>query len=404
MRYFWITQSPKSQIEEVNVGLLHARPAKIRNRNRELLKEIKKGDLIFLYSRGKINFASLAVESAQTKRDEKGEIWTVRINARKFIRPIDILKNDDFLLDRMPEKYSPLNNSGVAHQGYCFELNEVVASYLLSRAGTYCSNKGIIELDKGVKYRVSNLNTLLQDLTRSNVINAINHSNNTDPSDYKYEDSTGYDLEFEGCVYPPKLIFGLAAKAIINRPLFSDEFTGGLDSTCFKLLTSLDFNIVDKVRIEPNEERELLEAITKDIEIIESDPEIKFTERKQLIDARLGQGAYRKKLLKQYKQCQLTGIDHDVLLRASHIKPWSASTNKERLDPFNGLLLSANVDALFDKGLISFYDDGTLILSPAVNEKKLLKLIGIDSASKIDLDPNSYPYLKWHRNKYFPEL
>ena len=50
MRYFWITQSPKSQIEEVNAGLLHARPAKIRNRNRELLKEIKKGDLIFLYS------------------------------------------------------------------------------------------------------------------------------------------------------------------------------------------------------------------------------------------------------------------------------------------------------------------------------------------------------------------
>ncbi len=258
MRYFWITQSPKSQIEEVNAGLLHARPAKIRNRNRELLKEIKKGDLIFLYSRGKINFASLAVESAQTKRDEKGEIWTVKINAHKFIRPIDILKNDDFLLDRMPEKYSPLNNSGVAHQGYCFELNEVVASYLLSRAGTYCSNKGIIELDKGVKYRVSNLNTLLQDLNRSNIINAINHSNNTDPSDYKYEDSTGYDLEFEGCVYPPKLIFGLAAKAIINRPLFSDEFTGGLDSTAFKILTSLDFNIVDKVRIEPNEERELL--------------------------------------------------------------------------------------------------------------------------------------------------
>ena len=56
--------------------------------------------------------------------------------------------------------------------------------------------------------------------------------------------------------------------------------------------------------------------------------------------------------------CPLSGIDEPKLLRASHIKSWAESTDKERLSPYNGVLLSANLDAAFDSGLISFSNDG----------------------------------------------
>ena len=81
---------------------------------------------------------------------------------------------------------------------------------------------------------------------------------------------------------------------------------------------------------------------------------------------RIGQDIFRKALLAYWNgRCPLTGIADPELLRASHIKPWSAcETDAERLDVHNGLLLSALWDAAFDKGLVTFADDGTPILSP----------------------------------------
>ena len=49
-------------------------------------------------------------------------------------------------------------------------------------------------------------------------------------------------------------------------------------------------------------------------------------------------------------RCAVTGLDLPLLLRASHIKPWRDSDNRERLDPYNGLLLSPSYDAAFDWG------------------------------------------------------
>jgi hypothetical protein len=62
-------------------------------------------------------------------------------------------------------------------------------------------------------------------------------------------------------------------------------------------------------------------------------------------------------------QCAVTGLDIPVLPRASHIKPWRDSNNRERLDPYNGLLLSPSYDAAFDAGLIAFADDGAVVLT-----------------------------------------
>lgn len=113
---------------------------------------------------------------------------------------------------------------------------------------------------------------------------------------------------------------------------------------------------------------------------------------------RVGQDIFRNKLIKTFKCCPLTEISLNDLLRASHIKPWSASNNTERLDSANGILLAAHVDILFDKGFISFDSKGNLLTK---NEEidNLLTQMNV-KAKNIKLPIESMKYLEWHRN-YF---
>ena len=130
-----------------------------------------------------------------------------------------------------------------------------------------------------------------------------------------------------------------------------------------------------------------------------TDPE-KRTEIETLIKARLGQGSFRQNVLEQYPSCPLTGLDIQPLLIASHIKPWSVCNNNERLDPFNGLMLAPNIDALFDSGLITFDPDGTIKISPKIdleNQKRL----GISPDMKLKIEPESEKYFEYHRNHVF---
>lgn len=103
------------------------------------------------------------------------------------------------------------------------------------------------------------------------------------------------------------------------------------------------------------------------------------TTQKLLIDARLGQGQFRADLEKTWQGCcAVTGCATTAVLRASHIKPWSQSTDEERLSTENGLLLAAHIDALFDRGLITFADDGLMLVSQCVSaqDRQLLGLRG----------------------------
>ena len=130
-----------------------------------------------------------------------------------------------------------------------------------------------------------------------------------------------------------------------------------------------------------------------------TDPE-KRTEIETLIKARQGQGRFRQKLLELYPNCPLTGLDVQSLLIASHIKPWSKCNNEERLDPFNGLMLAPNIDALFDSGLITFDTNGTIKISPKIdleNQKRL----GISPDLKLKIKPESKKYFEYHRNHVF---
>lgn len=77
-----------------------------------------------------------------------------------------------------------------------------------------------------------------------------------------------------------------------------------------------------------------------------------------VVEARRGQGVFRSQLIELDRSCLVSGINNPSFLRASHIKPWKVSTNLERLDPHNGLLLSPHLDLLFDSGWITFDRNG----------------------------------------------
>ncbi|MBK4726354.1 HNH endonuclease [Pantoea agglomerans] len=136
-----------------------------------------------------------------------------------------------------------------------------------------------------------------------------------------------------------------------------------------------------------------------DVTLIENDKHLDETIRQRLIAARLGQGEFRKNCLKQYPACPVTHINFSPLLRASHIKPWSDCDNaQERLDPHNGLMLAAHIDALFDNGWISFSNEGDILISPELDED-VVKQFAL-SDKKIPAFPEAaHIYLEWHREK-----
>lgn len=136
-----------------------------------------------------------------------------------------------------------------------------------------------------------------------------------------------------------------------------------------------------------------------------SDPDVRLesdtpgvTERKGLVTTRVGQGAYRKRIIHRWEyKCAVTGFDKLNVLIASHIVPWAESNDMERLDVDNGMLLSPTYDALFDRRLISFENNGRIILSDAI-DFNAYKKIGVSGNERIaNLSRYNIEYLERHR-------
>lgn len=108
--------------------------------------------------------------------------------------------------------------------------------------------------------------------------------------------------------------------------------------------------------------------LAQDLEDISRDDALSATERDALISARIGQGRFRREVLALWgSSCAVTGSRIAEIIRASHILPWRDSNNDQRLDAENGLPLVATLDALFDRGIISFGSTGKLL----INKKRL---------------------------------
>lgn len=129
------------------------------------------------------------------------------------------------------------------------------------------------------------------------------------------------------------------------------------------------------------------------------------TEALRLVKQRIGQNLYRQALIEYWGgACALTGLAIPALLRASHAKPWAdCESDDERLNVFNGFLLSAHFDALFDAGFITFTDEGHLLHSSKLAEHEAV-ILGLDSPTALRwISPRHLPFLEWHRNVVFQE-
>jgi putative restriction endonuclease len=131
---------------------------------------------------------------------------------------------------------------------------------------------------------------------------------------------------------------------------------------------------------------------------------IDATTIKAIVDARVGQGRFRTELEKAFgNACPITRLNVLPLLRASHIKPWIASSNSERLDPDNGILLAAGIDAAFDKGYIGFDPEtGALLIKNGITSTELAHL-GVPANAVLPagfLTPGRKAYLQHHRTQH----
>ncbi|MES2841287.1 MAG: HNH endonuclease [Pseudomonadota bacterium] len=135
-----------------------------------------------------------------------------------------------------------------------------------------------------------------------------------------------------------------------------------------------------------------------DIDAILEDDGLSKTERVDLVMSRIGQGAFRQKLLTYWQACAVTGYRDTGLLVASHIKPWRDCTSAERLNPYNGLLLTPNLDKAFDSGLVTFTKKGPIALSPLLTEPGKL---GITASMRVELTAQHEPFMSFHRDAVF---
>ena len=142
----------------------------------------------------------------------------------------------------------------------------------------------------------------------------------------------------------------------------------------------------------------------KDISIVEDikqNTSLEHTEVEQLVKSRRGQGIFRTNLERIEYVCRITGVTAKEHLRASHIKPWRDANNFERLDGNNGLFLSPHIDTLFDKGYITFSDDGDLEVSIST-DSEVLKRWGIPSNFNVgSFNDQQKIYLAYHRANIF---
>lgn len=157
-----------------------------------------------------------------------------------------------------------------------------------------------------------------------------------------------------------------------------------------------------KRRYKTTEEFLIEEVLSKVPDFTENEIE---TIKEAIIKVRIGQSGFRNKLLKTQKKCIFTDVSKKELLLAGHIKPWHESTNSEQIDVKNGILLTPTFDKLFDKFLISFDENGSVMYSTNITEEVWESLFPKfqeikDKDVRVNIDSHNKKYFDFHRNKF----
>lgn len=137
---------------------------------------------------------------------------------------------------------------------------------------------------------------------------------------------------------------------------------------------------------------------------IQNNTYIPVTEKETLIKSRVGQGIFRERCLSILNHCPFTNVTNRAVLRASHIIPWSrCSSNEDRLSGFNGLTLSPFFDVLFDKGLISFQNNGQVLISTQITPD-IVHALNLSPSMVVNLhniNGERNRFLEYHRENIF---
>jgi len=139
---------------------------------------------------------------------------------------------------------------------------------------------------------------------------------------------------------------------------------------------------------------------------IKDDDAIPETEREALVMARRGQGKFKQNVQLHESRCRVTGVDRIEHLIASHCKPWiDCGSNQERLDGENGLLLTPSIDHLFDRGFITFENNGRLLVSDVAHKESLRRMgVPVDEVRNVgSFSEGQKQYLEFHRENLFLE-
>jgi len=196
--------------------------------------------------------------------------------------------------------------------------------------------------------------------------------------------------------------------------ILSDRFSSPISNAPWPDLEEYFLKFAAKIGVVPNnvlrsywntpeisewlEENPIVDVLVDEIRASQS---FGATTKKAIIQARVGQGIFRKDVIKKYRRCLITGVEQERLLVASHIKPWRHCYKipSECLSPENALLLTPTWDALFDKGFISFSDDGEMLLSNRVEISTIMAL-RIPESVKVDLACGQRDFMKFHRKEF----
>tara|TARA_R110000850_G_C9883376_1_gene458177 strand:+ start:358 stop:1068 length:711 start_codon:yes stop_codon:yes gene_type:complete len=198
--------------------------------------------------------------------------------------------------------------------------------------------------------------------------------------------SVGYDLiDDQGRKYPPA--------AIVQAALDWEDVKGGVKArdSAGRALKMHGFRVVKKgVRLKsmPSNRDSLLKRLRR----------IEQTEQSRNGKVRIGTRALREFALRHKICCEVTGINDDPLLRVSHIVPWSRD-EKNRLNPENIILLSAHWDAAFDRGLVSFDDEGAALYSSELS-KHAISILKSSEDTTLSLTEERTRFLAKHRIKF----
>ena len=225
----------------------------------------------------------------------------------------------------------------------------------------------------------------------------------TDVSPFRPRDQLEHIAPFLILEHAPLKANGLGKEFYLTK--ISPEFAGiivdalgAAARACRK--EAAQFNLHESTEIFANAVEEQVEQYMA--EKVRADTYIPETTRLAIVKARVGQGIFREEVSKVEKHCRLTGVEDGNHLVASHIKPWKDSDNRERLSGYNGLMLTPTPDHLFDKGYISFGDDGRLLYASRVNRAALAKMkIPEEGFNAGRFSPEQIAFLQYHRGYIF---